>query len=266
MDSDTVSTGHNSGSLSHCPSLGLLCNNFVPGWLPVSERVCLANPRSPWCPGMDTQASLCLTPGFGRCSRFAMEIDSPPVAVAREKRNEPLAPADDNILKWFGVAAAGCVVGVVVTVAMFLFLAAPVYEPNDNLESAVAPLVVEPSAPLDDSGSAATPQQDELGEASHHADPPWLLNRLGGAPTVSQAVESDPTLESAPTARFAGGAPADASEQTHLVVEGETLWDIAINNSVDPGDLAARNELASDDLIVAGDALVIPSATANNQP
>ena len=266
MDSDTVSTGHNSGSLSHCPSLGLLCNNFVPGWLPVSERVCLANPRSPWCPGMDTQASLCLTPGFGHCSRFAKEIDSLAVAVARGERNKPFAPADDNILKWFGVAAAGCVVGVVVTVAMFLFLAAPVYEPNDSLESVVAPLVVEPSAPLDDSGSAATPQQDETGEASHDADPPWLLNRLGGAPTVSQAVESESTLESAPTAQFSRGAPPDVSEQTHLIGEGETLWEIAINSGVDPGDLAARNGLAPDDLIVAGDTLVIPSATANNQP
>ena len=266
MDSDAVSTGHNSSSLFHCPSLGLLCNDFVPGRLPVSERVCLASPRSPWCPGTDTQTSLCLTPEFRRCSRFAKEIDLPAVAVARGERNESFAPADDNILKWFGVAAAGCVVGVVVTVAMFLFLAAPVYEPNDSLESVVAPLMVEPSAPLDDSGSAVAPQRDETGEASHDADPPWLLNRLGGAPTVNQAVESEPTLESAPTARFARGAPADTGEQTHLVVEGETLWEIAINNGVDPGDLATRNGLTSDDLIVAGDALVIPSATANNQP
>jgi len=266
LDSDTVSTGHDSGSLSHCPSLGLLCNDFVPGRLPVSERVCLASPRSPWCPGLDTQVSLCLTPGFGRCSRFAKEIDSPAAAVARGERNEPFAPTDDNILKWFGVAAAGCVVGVVVTAAMFLFLATPVYEPNDNLESAVAPLVVEPSAPLDDSGSAATPQQDETDEASHDAVPPWLLNRLVGAPTVSQAVESEPTPESAPAARFARGAPADTGERTHLVGEGETLWEIAVNNGVAPGDLAARNGLAPGDLIVAGDTLVIPSATANNQP
>ncbi len=87
-----------------------------------------------------------------------------------------------------------------------------------------------------------------------------------GAPTASQAVESEPTLESASTAQFSRGAPADASEQTHLVGEGETLWEIAINNGVDPGDLAARNGLAPDDLIVAGDTLVIPSATASNQP
>lgn len=266
MDSDAVSTGHQASSPSRCPSIGLLGTEFVPERLPVSERVCLAKPRRPWSPGTDTQASLCLTPEFGRCSHLAEETDSPTVAVAREERNEPFAPADDNILKWFGVAAAGCAVGVVITVAMFLFLATPVYEPNDSLESVVAPLVVEPSAPLDDSASAATPQQDETGEASHDADPPWLLNRLDGAPTVSQAVESEPILEIAPTARFARGAPADNGEQTHLVVEGETLWEIATNSGVDPGDLAARNGLASDDLIVAGDALVIPSATAENQP
>jgi LysM repeat protein len=266
LDSDVVATGHHASSPSRCPSLGLLGTEFVPERLPVSERVCLAKPRRPWSPGTDTQASLCLTPEFGRCSHLAEETNSPTVAVARGERNEPPAPTDDNILKWFGVAAAGCAVGVVVTVAMFLFLATPVYEPNDSLESVVAPLVVDPSAPLDDSASAATPQQDESGEASHDVDPPWLLNRLGGTPTVSQAVESESTLESAPAARFARGAPVDTGEQTHLVGEGETLWDIAINNGVDPGDLATRNGLAPDDLIVAGDTLVIPSATAENQP
>ncbi|MGD0764902.1 MAG: LysM domain-containing protein [Dehalococcoidia bacterium] len=59
---------------------------------------------------------------------------------------------------------------------------------------------------------------------------------------------------------FASGQPAGVDENTHVVADGETLWDIAAANGVDLEALAARNGLSSDALVAAGDTLVIPAS------
>lgn len=63
------------------------------------------------------------------------------------------------------------------------------------------------------------------------------------------------------TEAAAGSAPA-LGERRHTVVEGETLWSIALNYGVDFEALIERNTLPNSNLLMVGQTLTIPSPDA----
>lgn len=65
----------------------------------------------------------------------------------------------------------------------------------------------------------------------------------------------------APVAGGTPGAPGSAAQVTHVVQPGESLSEIATAYGVDPGTIAAVNNIANRNLLRAGQQLIIPGVT-----
>ena len=196
------------------------------------------------------------------------------------------APADSggaaagHASGWLAFGALGGFAGIAIGVCAFFFLPGP---RGGTHENASAPL---PSATSQVLGEVAPSRSGQPARADADSQPALR----GTTPTATAAEPNDdepapaadqvPTSASAesavapddaglvaadsaaaPAVAFASGQPAGVDESTHVVGDGETLWDIAAADGVDVEDLAARNGLSSDALVVAGDVLVIPAST-----
>ena len=106
----------------------------------------------------------------------------------------------------------------------------------------------------------------QMTEAEAKAEIPRAVRQPTTAISPVDAGYPEPAPEPAPTATFARGDPAGPGEATHVVEQGETLWGIAADNGMDASDLAARNGLPEDALVVTGDVLVIPAAIVEAEP
>jgi len=170
----------------------------------------------------------------------------------------------ERTLRWIGAGALGCVAGVAISALAFLLLPDPAGRTNGSLQSDVAGIVATaaPRTPVE----GEFDRHYQMTEAEERAEIP---RPAPGAATAAPQVDSEypePAAQPAPAAAFAEGEPAGPNEATHVVEEGETLWGIATDNGVDVGNLAARNGLPQDALVMAGDLIVIPTATFEGEP
>jgi LysM repeat protein len=170
------------------------------------------------------------------------------------------------MLKWVGVAALSGAAGIVIGASAVLFFSTSADETDGSLESAVAAIVAEPAVAADDSVHNGPSQLDSTAQALDPADVQRILSRSGSAPVDGRQDEAVPTPESVPTVTYASGAPAGEGEGTHVVTEGETLWDVSVQSGVGLQDLAARNGLGLDARIAEGDTLIIPVASPPTLP
>jgi hypothetical protein len=169
------------------------------------------------------------------------------------------------VLTWTGVGALGCVAGIAISALAFLLLPGPGGTANGSLESHVASVIATAPPPATTFRGTPVPNY-QMTEAEEKAEiPRWVRPSATAIPTV-EPQDAEPAPEPAPSAVLAVGDPAGPGETTHVVEEGETLWHIAADNGMKVGDLAARNGLPEDALIMTGDVLVIPAATVDNQP
>ena len=115
MDSDVVFAGQGSDFPSQCPNLAVSKDRFTRCLFPTREHTCFANPRRPRRLDTDTQETLCLTPRFNECPRFAEATISAVLAGAGARTSR--GPTTDHTLKLIGLVALG--------VSAFLFLPTP---------------------------------------------------------------------------------------------------------------------------------------------
>jgi hypothetical protein len=167
----------------------------------------------------------------------------------------------DRALKRIGVSSLGAA-GVAIGIWAFLFLTGSADKSETTLESVVAPVFAQSATPWIDYGASRAPELGEVAEAVGSTELQRFLSRSTSAREDRQRDDVLPTPDGAPIVMFSSGAPAADGEQTHLVLEGETLWDVSVEYGVPLEDLAARNELTSDAWIATGDILVIPVVPA----
>ena len=225
------------------------------------HRCSLANPRF-WRPSADLESTTCLTPLFAQCRRF--------IAASRTaSRGDAASPLADSrgreaerTLSWIGVGALGCIAGIAITALAFLLLPGPAG--TGSFESHVAGVVA--TAAPNTTVRSGLERQYQMTAAEERAEIPGPVPQPATAASPADAAYPEPAADPAPTASLAGGEPAGPDETTHVVEEGETLWGIAANNGIKAADLAARNGLPEDALVVTGDILVIPATASEGQP
>jgi LysM repeat protein len=259
VQTDVFARGHTAGPALRCPCLVAEVDQETGEVL--DHRCSLTNPRF-WRPSYDMKASTCRTPKFARCPRFLAAAEPTArgggLAYARDRESE-------HTLSWIGVTALACIVGTVIGALAFLVL--PGTRTPEEYQSQVADAAVTP-APGPAGMAVLLGRLDNF--ASHElavvpiATPRPEATAVPVAPiatTESEVpVQESVTVPASPYAAIADGAPAEASEITHVVEEGETLWDIASDYGVAVADLAARNSLSAEAYVMEGDTLVIPAA------
>ncbi len=205
------------------------------------------------------RANACETAKFVSCPRFAAAAESPVRSYGGGLR----AREADHTLSWIGVTAVACVIGGVIGALAFVLLPGSQSSANSAYQSEVAGASV-----------TATPQPAKLtsgvlgSELSKVEDSPKTPAAPSptARPTVPAEIQTkvtpEPTTPATTTSRpqtaAAAGDPAGPYDITHVVQDGETLWDIAAAYGVDLAELATRNGLAVDALVMTGDTLIIP--------
>ena len=252
---DVFARGQSAGPALRCPFF-VAAERDASG--ACDHRCSLTNPRF-WRPSVDLESTTCLTPRFARCLRFMAASGSTARGDDASRLPDSRSLEAERTLRWIGVGALGCVAGVAISALVFLLLPGPGGRTDGSLQSDVAGIVATaaPRTPVD-SGFG---RRYQMTEAEERAEIPRPVRRAATAAPQVDAEYREPATEPAPTAAFAGGEPAGPNEATHVVEEGETLWGIAADNGVDVSDLAARNGLPEDALVVTGEMLVIPAAS-----
>jgi LysM repeat protein len=208
-----------------------------------------------------------MTPRFVRCPRFVAASGSTWRGDAVPRSADSQAHEVERTLSWIGVGALGCVAGVVISALVFLLLPSPGGRTDSGLQSDVAGIVAK-AARSEATIDGGFDRHYQMTEAEERAEIPRPVRQAAvDTPTPSvDAEQSEPAPQPASSEVFAGGEPAGPGEATHVIAEGETLWGIAADNGLDVSDLAARNGLPEDALVMTGDVLVIPAATVDGQP
>ena len=264
MHVNSMSCAQRSESARRCPHLAAQGKQGA-GWpCPSGDHRCsLTDPRL-WRPPLSLQATTCLTRGFAECIHF-MAASSPSL----ESDGEPAPPDSDGAAAghapgWLAFGALGGAAGIAIGVCAFFFLPGPRGGTHENASALL------PSATSQVLGEAAASRSGQPARADAGSQP--VLR--GTTPTATAADLNDDEPASAPddaglvaadsaaaaAVAFATGQPAGVDEYTHVVGDGETLWEIAAADGLDEEDLAARNGLSSDALVAAGDVLVIPAS------
>ena len=255
---DVFARGQSAGPALRCPFF-VVAGDCEPS-AACDHRCSLANPRF-WRPSVDLESTTCLTPRFARCLRFMAASGSTARGDDASRLPDSRSLEAERTLSWVGVGALGCVAGVAISALVFLLLPGPGGRTDSGLQSDVAGIVATaaPRTPVD-SGFG---RRYQMTEAEERAEIPRPVRRAAvDTPTPAvDAEQSEPAPQPASSEAFAGGEPAGPGEATHVVAEGETLWGIAADNGVDVSDLAARNGLPEDALVVTGEMLVIPAAS-----
>lgn len=223
----------------------------------------LANPRF-WRPSPDMRANTCRTSKFARCPRYAATAESP----IRGSGNGLRGREAERTLSWIGVTAAACVVGGVIGALAFVLLPGSQSTPTSAYQSDVAGVSVTATPrPATLSTGALGNQVTKIEEGAQSMKTPAPVRPTASpatpAESESQQVISEPIAEPAaapagPRTAAAAGDPAGPYDITHVVQDGETLWDIAAAYGVDVAVVATRNGLAVDALVMTGDVLIIP--------
>ena len=160
---------------------------------------------------------------------------------------------------WIGVGALGCMAGIAITGAAFLLLPGPADTANVSFKSHVAGFIATPPSGTRADGVRTPDLQTTAAEEK--AEIPKPARWSSTATSSVEPADAEPAPEPAPGAALARGEAAGPAESTHVVQEGETLWGIAADNGIEAADLAARNGLPEDALVMTGDVLVIPAST-----
>ena len=183
---------------------------------------------------------------------------------------------------WLAFAAFGGVAGIAIGVCAFFFLPGPTGGTSESASVLLPSAASQAHDKVELSRSDQPTRADADSQPVLRATAPTAAavepNDDAPAPAADQvptsasaesAVAPDdaglvaPGSDAAPAVAFASGEPAGVDENTHVVGDGETLWDIAAADGVAVEDLAARNGLSSDSLVAAGDVLVVPAATTD---
>ena len=253
---DILARGQSAGPALRCPFF-VVAGDCEPS-AACDHRCSLTNPRF-WRPSVDLESTTCMAPRFARCPRFMAASGSTARGDAASRLPDSRSLEAERTLRWIGVGALGCVAGVAISALVFLLLPDPGGRTDGSLQSDVAGIVATaaPRTPVD-SGFG---RRYQMTEAEERAEIPRPVRRAATASPQVDAEYDEPAAEPEPAAAFAGGEPAGPNEATHVVEEGETLWGIAADNGIDVRDLAARNGLPEDALVMTGDLLVIPAAS-----
>jgi len=257
---DVFARGQSAGPPLRCPFLVAVGRSPSAA---CDHRCSLADARF-WRPSADLESTTCGTPRFARCPRFVAASGSPRRDDAASRFVDSRGREAERTLSWIGVGALGCVAGIAISALAFLLLPGPRGTGNGSFESHVAGVIATapPRMPVD--GGRAPDYQ--MTEAEKKAEFPRPVRPSATAIPPVEVEDVEPAPEPPPSAALAGGDPAGPDEVTHVVEEGETLWGIAADNGIDVGDLAARNGLPEDALVVTGDILVIPTTASEGQP
>jgi len=288
LHANSMSCARSPKSTRRCPHLVLQKDRGAGRPSPSGDHRCsLTDPRL-WRPELSLQAANCLTSAFVECIHFMAASASPSEPDAGPRAPASGGAAAGHAPDWLVFAALPGIAGIAIGVCAFFFLPGPKGGAGESAGSTVAARDLSSdstSQGLDRVGlsRSAQPTKAEADAATQRplsgatsvavaAEPndgrpaPEAAQVPTSASTESAVVPDDaglvaPDFDAAPAVAFASGQPVGGDEYTHLVGDGETLWDIAAANGVDVEDLAARNGLSSDALVAAGDVLVIPAAT-----
>lgn len=285
MRVNSISYAQRSKSARRCPHLAPRGDQGA-GWpCPSGDHRCSLTDARLWRPALSFQAATCLTPGFAECIHF-MAASSLPL----ESDVEPSPPDSGGATAghapgWLVFGALGGVAGIAIGVCAFFFLPGPTGGTGESAEPAVAASALLPSTASQALDKVELSRSDQPTRAAAHSQPVLRVatptttaaepNDDEPAPAADQVPTSAsaesaaapddaglvaPDSDAAPAVAFASGQPADVDEYTHVVGDGETLWDIAAADGVNVEDLADRNGMSSDALVAAGDVLVIPAS------
>ena len=285
---DSMSCAQRSEPTRRCPHLVLQKDGGAGRPSPSGDHCCsLTDPRL-WRPGLSLQVASCLTSEFVECIHFMAASASPSELAAGPRQPASGGAAAPNAPGWRVFAALGGVAGIAIGVCAFFFLPGPKGGAGESLRSPVAardlssdstsegldrvrlsrsaqPTKAEADAeiqrPLKGAASVAAAAEPNDGRPASEAAQVPTSASVESAVALDDAGLVAPDSDAAPAVAFANGQAAGVDEYTHLVGDGETLWDIAAANGVDVEDLATRNGLSSDALVAAGDVLVIPAVT-----
>jgi hypothetical protein len=258
---DVFARGQSAGPALRCPFFAATERDASAA---CDHRCSLANHRF-WRPSAELESNTCLTPRFARCPRFMAASGSTSRGDAAALLPDSRCSEAERTLSWIGVWALGCVAGIAISAVAFLLLPSAGDRTNASLQSDVAGIVAT-AAPPKTSVESRRGGDYQMTEAEERAEIPRPVQQAATAAPQAAPEYAEPAAEPGPATAFAGGEPAGLDEATHVVEEGETLWGIAADNGIDARDLAARNGLPEDALVVVGDVIVIPAATVDSQP
>lgn len=253
MRIDVFTRNQSAGPAPRCPFSVAYGPSAISG-----HRCSLADARV-WRPSAHQQSTTCGTPQFAHCPRFIAASGTASRDDAASRPVDPHIREAERTLGWIGVGALGCLAGIAITAMAFLLLPAPTDTADGMLQSHVAGVIATAPAETQIGSGAAPDYQMTTAEQKAEILRPARVSPAAASPAEPEDVEPPP--EPAPVASHAQGEPAGSGESPHVVVEGETLWGIAAANGVGVADLAARNGLSEDALVMTGDVLVIPAST-----
>lgn len=104
-------------------------------------------------------------------------------------------------------------------------------------------------------------QQDVLSQVAGNTQAPAATAVVQPASSISE-----PTVSSISDPPAASEPEVPAGSQLYTVVDGDTLWDIALNNGSTVEAIVAANQLADEADITIGQELVVPPAPAEEAP